>query len=197
MLIITIGIFPTAFLKVLSLPVSQLTGIVATDFIPLETAISKTLSQIGFASLLFMGIAGTLFFIRKKFTTKNLYRYSTTWGCAYTGQANKMQYTASSFVRTYRKLAEPLFDVHKFKRDVKGIFPDKAWHETHPKDKIEEMFISYPIRQFKHFLNFFSILQSGKPQMYILYGAVFITLLIAVPQVFNLIKTFFEFLNNL
>ncbi|MDX9697849.1 MAG: proton-conducting transporter membrane subunit [Bacteroidales bacterium] len=197
MLIITIGIFPTAFLKALSLPVSQLTGIVTTDFITLETSISKTISQIGYVSLLFIGVVGIVFYIRRKFTVLNTFRKSTTWGCSYTGDTSKMQYTASSFVRNYRKLAEPLFSVHKFKRDIKGIFPGKAWHETHPKDKIEEMFISYPIRQFKHFLNFFSILQSGKSQMYILYGAVFITLLIAVPQIYNLIITLVNFLNNL
>ncbi|OFX84199.1 MAG: hypothetical protein A2W99_00285 [Bacteroidetes bacterium GWF2_33_16] len=196
-LILTIGIFPTVFLKALSLPVSQLTGIKSIDYLPLETSISKTISQIGYVSLLFIGIVGVVFFIRKKFTISNQYRMSSTWGCGYIGQTSKMQYTASSFVRNYRKLAEPLFSVHKFKRDLKGVFPGKAWHETHPKDKIEEMFISHPIRQLKHFLNYFSILQSGKPQMYILYGAVFITLIIAVPQIYSLVISVFKFLNNL
>ncbi|HAN17387.1 MAG: hypothetical protein A2X13_00890 [Bacteroidetes bacterium GWC2_33_15] len=196
-LIITIGIFPTAFLKALSLPVSQLSGISTADSIPLETSVSKTISQIGYVSLLFIVIAGVIFFIRKKFTVSNLYKTSSTWGCGYTGQVSKMQYTASSFVRNYRKLAEPVLYVHKFKKEVNGIFPGKAWHETHPKDKIEELFISSPIRQFKHFLNFFGKLQSGNPQMYILYGTVFITLLIAVPQVYEIIKTLLKFLNNL
>ncbi|MGE0090710.1 MAG: proton-conducting transporter membrane subunit [Bacteroidales bacterium] len=197
MLIIAIGIFPTAFLRALSVPVSQLTGIVTSDYIPLETSISKTISQIGYVSLIFIGIVGIVYFVRTKYIVKNIFRTSSTWGCGYIGGAEKTQYTASSFVRNYRKLAEPVLFIHKFKREVKGIFPDKAWHETHPKDKIEETFIHYPIRQFKHFLNFFGKLQSGNPQIYILYGTVFITLLIAVPQLYNILITLVKFLNNL
>lgn len=196
-LIVSIGIFPGYFLKALSMPVSQLTGISGIAFNPLESTISTTISQVGYVSLLLIGIAGIIFLIRTRFTKLNQYKTSTTWGCGYTGETSKMQYTASSFIRNYRKLAEPLLDVHKFKKEVKGIFPDIAWHETHPKDKIEETLIKYPVRQLKHFLHLFSVLQSGKSQMYILYGAVFITLLIAVPQIYNLIITIIHFLNNM
>lgn len=196
-LIISIGIFPTYFLKIVSLPVSQLTGISIIDFIPLKSAITTTLSQIGYTSMLLIGLVGIIYLIRRRFIISNQYRTSSTWGCGYTGQTNKMQYTASSFIRNYRKLAKPLLSVHKFNKDIKGVFPEKAWHETHPKDKIEEVFIKKPIRQIKHFLHFFSVMQSGKSQMYILYGAVFITLLIALPQIYNLIITLLKILNNL
>ena len=49
--------------------------------------------------------------------------FSATWGCGYVGSTEKMQYTASSFVRAYRKLAEPLLSIHKKKKEIEGVFP--------------------------------------------------------------------------
>ena len=48
---------------------------------------------------------------------------NVTWGCGYIAPTAKMQYTASSFIRAYRKLAEPLFSIHKIKKEIKGVFP--------------------------------------------------------------------------
>lgn len=195
-LILTIGLFPQLFFSLLKNPVNLLTG--TLDNNPLvNSSIVKTLTGIGYSSMAFILFSGTIFFIRKRLVSNKLLKTGSTWGCGYVGPSQKMQYTASSFIRMYRKLAEPLFSIHKFKKEIKGVFPDKGWHETHPKDKIEESLIKNPLRQFRHFLNRFAFLQSGNPQVYILYGVVFIIMIIGIPVIFNFIHTLIDFFNSL
>ena len=44
-------------------------------------------------------------------------------------QLEKMQYTASSFVRAYRKLAEPLLSIRKKKKEIKEVFPKGVYRK--------------------------------------------------------------------
>lgn len=108
-----------------------------------------------------------------------------------------MQYTASSFVRAFRKLVEPVLSIYKKKKEIEDIFPDKGFQETLPYDKAEEWFIDYPLRLLKGLFNRFTFLQNGNLQFYILYGLVFITLVLIIPFATEYIKTLFQFLNKL
>jgi hypothetical protein len=108
-----------------------------------------------------------------------------------------MQYTAGSFVRTYRKLAEPLLLIHKKKKEVSGVFPKGGWRETHPYDLVEEWLIDFPLKQVKFIVGKFRFLQNGMIQLYTLYGVVFIILVLGVPVLYSAIKSLIEFLNQL
>ena len=123
--------------------------------------------------------------------------FNTTWGCGYAGTTGKMQYTASSFIRAYRKLAEPLLSIRKKKKEIKDVFPKGGGQETEPYDKAEEWFIDYPLQLLKTFFNRFTFLQNGKLQFYILYGIIFITLALVIPFAFEYIKSLINFLNKL
>ena len=70
-------------------------------------------------------------------------------------------------------------------------------HATHPDDKIEVWLIRFPIKQLKFLLGRVTFLQNGNPQMYILYGVSFIIIILAIPPVFEAIRAWINFLNNL
>jgi hydrogenase-4 component B len=195
--IIAIGVYPKFILNVLKLPVSLLTSSLNHNIFSSDLPGIQIMTSVGYASLSFLALSVLVFILRNGFLKLKPVRSETTWGCAYIGPSYKMQYTASSFVRNFRKLAEPILSIHKFKKEITGIFPGLAWHETHPKDKSEEVFIKYPLRRFRTFLNFFSFLQNGRPQFYILYGFTFIVLVIGVPEIYNILRIFFQFLHNL
>jgi len=194
-LIVAIGTFPQAFEGLLSMPVNLLSLKIPNA----STGISLNLemaASIGFYSLGFIILAGLVYFIRTRLS-KNQSIIDSTWGCGYVGTTDKMQYTASSFVRTYRKLAEPLIHFNKHQISVEGVFPGKAAHQTHAIDKCEIYLIDKPIRNLRHFLNRFSFLQNGRLQIYILYGMIYIALLIAIPAVIYLIGLIGHFINTL
>ncbi len=197
MLIVAIGIFPNFFLQLLSQPVK-----LYLDKIPIFSSInngssviaSQTMEYISWCSVGLILLTGFIYFIRKKITANKPVTIATTWGCGYVGDTGKMQYTASSFVRTYRKLAEPVLYISKKKELVKGIFPIGGHHETHPKDKIEEWFIKFPLKQLRFFFDKFRFLQNGNPQFYVLYGVIFIVLTITIPLLYDAIQKVINFL---
>jgi len=198
-LIICIGLFPNIFLRLLSEPLKLFTDklSVPAEFAEPLAATAQTQESIGWAALGFFTLAGMIFFIRIKLTAQRPVALATTWGCGYAGDMGKMQYTASSFIRSYRKLVEPLLSVGKKKKDITGIFPKDGWHETHPHDKAEELLIDAPLNQLRYFFEKFRFLQNGNPQFYVLYGVVFITLVITLPLLYEGVRALIEFLNQL
>jgi hydrogenase-4 component B len=196
-LIMAIGLFPKIFVTALSAPLNLFTHILNNNIGANELPLTATMSMIGLCSAVFLGLAGLIFLLRKRMISRKPQAVDATWGCGYIAPTSKMQYTASSFIRAYRKLAEPLFSIHKKKKEMHGVFPISGGQETHPYDKVEEWFIDYPLLQLKKFFNRFVFLQNGNLQFYILYGVVFITLILVVPFAVEYIKALINFLNQL
>lgn len=194
-LMTAIGIYPAFFIHVISAPVSLFTR--DFDFQAAAFPVSASLPMISLCAVGFIGFASVIYFARKRITAHRTSVTGPTWGCGYGAPNSHMQYTASSFIRAYRKLAEPVLTIHKNKKDVKGIFPKEGQHETHPYDKTEELLIDYPLRHLKHFFNRFTFLQNGNPQFYILYGVVFITMVIIIPIIGMALTTLIHFFNQL
>ncbi len=180
-LIIAIGIYPVYFVQALWLPIQQFTGSMPSGNILAVSSSLSVVQQIGFASLLFIALTGVVWLVRKQLTKKQVITCNETWGCGYVAPNSKIQYTASSFVRAYRKLSESVLQFHKHKKEISGIFPDEAYHAIHPLDRIETYLIDAPLKRMRYWLNRFSFLQNGSLQFYILYGLVFIMALVAIP----------------
>jgi hypothetical protein len=108
-----------------------------------------------------------------------------------------MQYTASSFIRTYQKLAEPVLFIDKEKKDVTGLYPAKSKQVTHPGDRLENFLIDKPLFYIRRGLNSFVFLQNGNLQAYILYGFIFICLVILMPVIIDKISALIHFFNQL
>ena len=195
-LIMIIGLFPKIFIIALSKPLNlffHLDNHINAAVAP----IPETISMIGLCSAVFICLTGFIFLLRKRITSNRPQTVNITWGCGYTAPTPKMQYTASSFVRAYRKLAEPLFSIRKNKKEITGVFPKTGWQETHPYDKAEKWFIDYPLHLLKRFFNQFTFLQNGNLQFYILYGVVFILLVLSIPLLFDYVKSLIKFLNQI
>ena len=196
-LIIAIGILPNMFIRVIALPVGQFSVVANQASIEAFNSVVKTSSLIGIYAAVFIAFVAIMYYLRRYFTRNKPALISTTWGCGFTGSNVKMQYTASSYIRTYRKLIEPFLRVRKFKSEAVGIFPTPIHHETHPYDKVEHILIDKPIGILRRILSRFTFLQSGNVQAYILYGFIFITLIILIPEIYQKILVLIKFLNQL
>jgi hydrogenase-4 component B len=130
-----------------------------------------------------------LYLSQKLITRERPLQIGPTWACGYEAINPKMQYTGSSYARSFSKLAEPLLSIEKNKKDIKDIFPGVSWFETEPGDKMENILIKYPLKQIRNFLEYFTFLQNGNPRFYILYGLVFITLLLGLPKLYQILKS--------
>ncbi|HXL58916.1 MAG TPA: proton-conducting transporter membrane subunit, partial [Chitinophagaceae bacterium] len=196
-MIILIGVFPKFFVSAINEPILLFTHSFNSNANDAVFPITNTISMIGYSAIGFAVLAGLVFIIRKRVTVSKPHRIDSTWGCGYVAPTTKMQYTASSFIRAYQKLAEPVLTMYKKKKEITGIFPKTGGQETHPYDKAELWLIDYPLRQLKHFFNRFTFLQNGNPQFYVLYGMIFISLVLVIPVIIEYIQSLIQFLNHL
>ncbi len=195
--IMVVGLFPLIFnsylLNIIRLYQPALTTQAGLQFG--QTLAGLTI--VGWYSLGFIVLVSAIYYIRGMITKRRLNTLDITWGCAYTGQTSRMQYSASSFIRSYRKLAEPLLSIKKVKVEANGLYPKKIMQKTHAHDKIEIWLIDKPMLMTRKVLNSFVFLQNGNIQTYILYGFVFVTFALLLPSVIEKIVVIIKFLNQL
>jgi len=195
--ILIIGLLPVILAPAL-LKITQM--YMSASVIPVTPAYNSilgNLTSVGWYSLGFIALTALLYFLRHIITSRRAQTIEATWGCGYTGDASKMQYTASSFIRSYRKLAGSFLMIKKDKQEASGLYPEHINQETHPYDRVENWFIDKPLHLIRRFLNRFVFLQNGNIQAYILYGFIFIGLVILVPVIIEKLAVFFNFLNQL
>ncbi len=194
--ILIIGILPFLFSETLLKIIGLFQVNTETIYIDFLNETLDNLTIIGVYSMLFILLGIFIFFIRKSIMQQHLSQTDTTWSCGYVGETTKTQYSASSFIRTYRKLAEPVLSIKKEKNVADGIYPDVIEQITHPYDKLERVLIDKPIYAFRWLLNRFVFLQNGNLQYYILYGFVFVTAAILLPFFISKIMVIINFLNQ-
>lgn len=173
-----IGGFFVWLIKFLLLPVSKVTGMPQTASIAVFNDASALLYGVLWGILLLISLIALLVLTRRMLLQRKIIRKACTWDCGYAAPGASMQYTASSF-------AQPIVDffslVLRGKKEIhlsKEYFP-KQWsfHGIVP-DLFLEYFYIPLFQSVERFLSRFRWLQSGSVQMYILYIAVALVVLI-------------------
>jgi formate hydrogenlyase subunit 3/multisubunit Na+/H+ antiporter MnhD subunit len=197
LLMMIIGLFPSFFIRILHEPLLLLT----VNLVPSAGGVGfdglLSLYKINYLGFGFIILVILVVFIRKFLTRKRSVEYGSTWACAYPSPSPKFQYTAHSYARSYIKLAKPFLDIGTHEIDIVESFPLKKQYETEPYDKIEKYFVDRPLRLIKVFTGWFMFLQNGKLQRYILYGIIFILLVICIPLLIDKAAFLLNLLNHL
>ncbi|HLG38767.1 MAG TPA: proton-conducting transporter membrane subunit, partial [Chitinophagaceae bacterium] len=179
LIIIIIGIVPQLFFGVIENPVGLFTAGMNPEANGKEFI--STLQQISFSACGLIVLSALIFWIRSMVVASKNTSIAPTWGCGYAASTPKLQYTANSFVRSYRKLVKPMLMMNKKETEIKSVFPDPVHIVTQPYDRMEAILIDIPVKHLKGFLKRFRFLQNGNPQFYVLYGVLFIFFAIAIP----------------
>lgn len=143
------------------------------------------LSLVGFAGLIFLLLAGFIYTAKSRHINKRSASVGPTWGCGYTEGTPKIQYTATSFVKTYVQLFSFVLGNKKEQKLPVDIFPTEGHFESESYDKLESNLIDKPLTAYHKFMDRFSFLQNGKMQFYVLYGIIFIICTLAITFIFS------------
>lgn len=192
---LTIGILP--FL--LASPLLKVTSefvLYHNELFIYKIIIPEGIRYAGICSAGFILLVITMLILRKVLTRNYSYTEDSTWGCGYTGEITRGQYTASSFVRNYRKLMEPALMIRKDTEKASGMYPAKIEQSTQTEDKIEYFLINIPVNALKRFMNKFVFLQNGNIQSYILYGVLFLAVVSVITLFMADVNLFSKFLNT-
>lgn len=192
-LIIGIGIVPQFFLMSLRQTISLFVPTINTTSYSIYFNQINILANIGLTGGLILLLVFILYSVKKRSEKKKLISVEPTWGCGYVAPNERMQYTASSFVKNYVHLIEPVLSIKKSDVVIQDVFPSPQKYESSTYDKIEYYVIDKNVKLIKKLLYRFDFLQNGKIQYYILYGLIFIILIILYAYGESFLKLFSEF----
>ena len=154
----------------------------------LLNGIADTTAHISLYSLLLTGIIAAIWVGRSIVMKSREERIDATWGCGYVAPNSHQQYTAKSFSKPLGKIFNTLLiETKQFKELKKGeIFPVKKTYVSHYQDFSERNVIN-PVCEFLvSSANYFSFVQNGRIQSYVLYGIVFILAMLFL-SLFNIL----------
>ncbi len=160
--------------------ISQLLQGMGTSFTGIETIsfirFSKTLVNISIYSALFIAIIAFIWVIRLFVIRHDMQDSQTTWGCAYIAPNNKMQYTGKSFSKPLGKVFNFLLIENKYYNELQldEIFPKTRKYASYYLDFFEHRIIYPIIRRLIYSTRYFTFIQNGRMQSYVLYGIIVI-----------------------
>jgi formate hydrogenlyase subunit 3/multisubunit Na+/H+ antiporter MnhD subunit len=177
LLMLLIGVFPALVMN----PVFSIIGQFAPAGLTMPfTNITGVLTMVGRASLLLIVLIALLYFIRSLAFRKKPVEIAPTWGCGYVAPGPAMQYTGKSFSKSLAKLFGFITIENKKYKELKtvSIFPSPRTYASYYLEFFETRIIDPVIRQFLRLFNFFTFIHNGKIQYYVLYGLLFMVILI-------------------
>jgi hydrogenase-4 component B len=130
------------------------------------------------ASGIFVLIVGLLVWLRHRLLTGREVSLSGTWDCGYARPTARMQYTASSFAQPLTTLFGFLLRTRRRFEAPEGLFPVHAALHTETDDLFRKNLFQPAFRGIEWFLLLFHWLQQGRVQLYILYVAVTLLVLL-------------------
>jgi hydrogenase-4 component B len=173
-----LGIFSPLVMKAAENVIPEITSLSPVDIQTEIASASAVLRHFVIASLFLLGSLAVFAFLRKKLLGKRVVRQAVTWDCGYAQPGARMQYTATSF-------AQPLVHLFKFflrtRKDISHsqvIFPGKSEFHSETQD-ISEKYVYLPaFKWLSDLLSRLRWLQHGRLQIYILYIALTLWILL-------------------
>ncbi len=176
---LVVGLFPQALLNPLFAVIAHMQPGLAVET---GAGITHTLTLAGRASLLLLAVIVVLLLVRK-----GLFRYkpvgtSPTWGCGYTAPSPVMQYTGKSFSKNLAKLFGFITIENKKYRELRteSIFPSARTYASNYLEFFETRLFEPVTRQFLRIFDLFTFIHNGKIQFYVLYGLLFVVILLVL-----------------
>ena len=185
-LMLSVAFMPQFYLQIIGKALVVLSPMV--DSQTNLSGIGGTISAISLYSLLFLSFVGVILFVRFKVLKNKAQRIDATWGCGYVAPNSRQQYTGKSFSKPLGKIINFLLIENKHYEELKPgeIFPEKRSYVSHYLDFIEHNLIDPITQRLIYSANYFSFIQNGRIQSYVLYGIIFI-LAMFILTLFNVV----------
>ena len=185
-MMLSVAFLPQLYMKIIGNMLSALNPLQPNT--NLVAGIVSTSASISLYSLLLAGIIATIWILRSIAMRNKVERVDATWGCGYVAPNSRQQYTAKSFSKPLGKIFNMLLiEKKQFAELEKGeIFPVRKSYISHYQDFFEHNLIKPVTERLVYSANYFSFVQNGRIQSYVLYGIVFI-LAMFILTVFNIV----------
>jgi hydrogenase-4 component B len=131
-----------------------------------------------FGSYVLLGLIVLLVCLRKNLLAGRHVERAVTWDCGYAAPTPRMQYTASSFARPLTLLFRLFLQPHDEIREPRGLFPQQASLHTRTPDLFRRYVYEPLFSGIAWMASKLRWLQEGRIQIYVLYIALTILVLL-------------------
>ncbi len=175
---VLIGLLAPVVVGSLQTVLEDVTGL-RPEVVSLNLAATKTsLTFVVIGSLTFLLVTVALVLLRRSLLAGRRVELSVTWGCGYPQPTPRIQYTASSFAQPLTDLFKVLLGTRKRILRPRGFFPTEGSLETITPDISHEEMYRPMFERGKAWLSQLRWLQHGNVQLYVLYIAVTLIVLL-------------------
>ncbi len=175
---ILIGLLGANVVSSMTPLISEVTGMSAAI---VSTSLSTAANSVAFVSITggaLVGIASLLALGRAIALSNRSVSTNVTWDCGYAEPSRRMQYTASSFAQPLTDTFYLLLQTRRVLSAPRGFFPKDASLATETPDPYQEHIFQPLFRAIGRDLLLLRPLQQGKVQLYVLYIAVALLVLL-------------------
>jgi hydrogenase-4 component B len=175
---ILIGLLGANVVRSMAPLISEVTGLAATI---VRTNLSTAAHSVAFVSITggaLVGVATLLALLRAIALSNRSVYTNVTWDCGYAEPSRQMQYTASSFAQPLTDTFDLLLQTRRVLIAPHGLFPKEASFATETPDPYQRYIFRPLFRAIGRDLLLLRPLQQGRVQLYILYIAVTLILLL-------------------
>jgi hydrogenase-4 component B len=156
----------------------RLTGLAESDVADNLLLATEPLRWVVRASGVFVVMLGLLIWLRHRLLSGRTISLTGTWDCGYVRPTRRMQYTASSFAQPLTNMLSFLLRTRRRLEPPDGLFPEHAALHTESDDVFRQNLFRPAFRCTEWLLLRLHWLQQGRVQIYILYVAVTILVLL-------------------
>ena len=175
---ILIGLFAPVVVGSLKTVLENITKLQPATVSGNLAATTSPLSFIVLGAALFLTLLAVLILLRRHLLARRRVEADITWGCGYAQPTARMQYTASSFAQPLTDLFGPLLGTKKKISPPHGLFPEEAALKTTTPDISHEQMYRPVFERINEWLSRLHWVQHGKVQLYVLYIAVTLIVLL-------------------
>jgi hydrogenase-4 component B len=173
---LVIGVCAPLLIGPLAPLLAQVTGLSADGVRSELMGAVRTLESLSACAVALLGLAALAAGIRRWLLSGRSVATAVTWDCGYAQPSPRMQYTASSFAQPLTDLFWPLIGTRRRLSPPEGFFPTTASFASETPDLYRERLYRPVFVGIARSLSAFRWLQHGRVQLYVLYIA--ITLLV-------------------
>jgi formate hydrogenlyase subunit 3/multisubunit Na+/H+ antiporter MnhD subunit len=174
-----IGLFAPVVVGALQAVLENTTGLRREVVRENLAAAAGPLALVVIGTVAFLLLLVALFLLRRGLLAGRPVEQGVTWGCGYVQPTARMQYTASSFVQPVTTLFRWLLGTHRQVQRPEGVMPANASLTTETPDLCHGNLYRPGFLKVNWGLSKLRRLQQGQVQLYVLYIAVTLIVLLA------------------
>ena len=175
---ILIGLFGAKVVEAMAPLIAGTTGL-ATSLVRTNLAeIAHSVAAVSYVGGALVSVAMLLALVRAIALSSRPVRTAVTWDCGYAQPSPRMQYTASSFAQPLTETFGLLLQTRRIVAPPHGMFPQSASLTTQTPDPYQAYIFRPAFRAIGRGFSLLRPLQQGQVQLYILYIALTLLLLL-------------------